>query len=225
MKKVSLKVLVISVIMLIIVSIINVANAAETAITLNTSENVKLKAGETITISINIANGYEGIQGKLEYDSSIFENASITKSGDWNADLSNNIIVIDRATAASGTEKVATLTLKVKSNITAKSAKILISNVKASKNGATITANNAEKSILAENANIEEKQSNPVSNNEKQNISTNTARNSIKTSKTNAKRILNAGDSTTIAIVSIVAIVAIVGCLGFIKYAKNKDIK
>ena len=229
MKNISLKTVVISIIMLVIVSIANVVNAAETAITLTTSEDVKLKAGETITVSINIANGYEGFQGKLEYDTSVFESASIEKYGNWNVDMTNNKIVIDRATAASGTEKVATLTLKVKSSITAESTKVTISNVKASKDGATITANNAEKTIGTEGVKEEEKSNTQVSNNDKQNVPANseknTAKNNIQSSKTNAKRILNAGDTTTIAIISVIAIVAVVGCLGFIKYARNKDIK
>ena len=230
MKNISLKTAVISIIMLVIVSIANIVNAAETAITLTTSEDVKLKAGETITISINIANGYEGFQGELKYDTSVFESANIEKYGNWNADMTNDVIVIDRATAASGTEKVATLTLKVKSSITAESTKVTISDIVAkSKNETTIKANNAEITIGTEGVKEEEKSNTQVSNNDKQNVPANsgknTAKNNIQSSKANAKRILNAGDTTTIAIISVIAIVAVVGCLGFIKYARNKDIK
>lgn len=227
MKNVSLKIIEFTLLVLLVLSGISNVRAASSVVTLTASSDVRLKAGQTIIISVNIENGYEGFSGNVEYDTSVFESVTMTKSGNWNADLTNNIAVIDRPTAASGTEAVATLTLKVKDTISIKNTLVKITGVKASKDGATVSANNATIEIKAdEKANSgNEEQNTPVANNEKQNTPVNTAKNQIKSSKTTAKRILNAGDTTTIIIASVVAIVAIVGCLGFIKYAKNKDIK
>lgn len=234
MKKISLRVLALVIVTLISLSGINMVRAASSVATLTAADNVRLKAGETINVSVNIASGYEGFQGKLEYDTSVFESVSMAKVGDWNADLSNNVAVIDRATAAAGTENVATLTLKVKSSISVGETTIRLTSVKASKGGATETANNATITIKAEekpNSGSESGTTTPTTpatnsnKNTSVNTTKNTSKNTIQSSKTTAKRILNAGDATTMAIIAVVAVVAIVGCLGFIKYSKNKDIK
>lgn len=231
MKNISVRILSLMIVMLVALSGLSFVNAAATAVTL--SSNSKLVAGDSVTINVSLANGFEGIQGKLEYDTSVFESATMVKAGDWNADLTNNVAVIDRSTAASGTESVATITLKVKDSITVNETTIKISNVKASQSGSTVTANTAtitlKKDSSATSGSEEVKAntitSTPSNTQAKVNSAKNTTSNKISTSKSTSSKLPKAGDAASAVIITIVALAVAIGIASFIKYQKNKDIK
>ena len=223
MKNIRVRILSLIIVMLVALSGINMVKAATSIVTL-TSDS-KLKAGDTVTISVNMASGYEGIQGKLNYDTNVFESASMEKAGTWNANLSNGIAVIDRETAASGTETAATLTLKVKDNISVTSTTIKLENVKGTQNGGSVTGDTATITLSVD--------SNPNSGSETGKTNTpattntpaKTTNTKITSSKTTSKKLPKAGDVASIVVISSVAVVAVVAIISFVRYQKNKDIK
>lgn len=232
MKNLSKKLIVLTMIVLIVLAGATKVNAAG-SVTMTSSS--KLKAGETVTISVNIASGLAGFSGKLSYDTSVFESATMVANGNWNVNLSNstNIATVDRETAATATEQVATITLKVKSDYTPKTTTVKITNIKESDGNATLATGGSasvtfevEKEPQSESS---EGTKNPVKENTaKENTTkTNTTKTSknITTSKTTSKKLPKAGDAVTIVITATVAVIAIVGIVGFVRFAKNKDVK
>lgn len=248
MKK-TLKAIVLMAILTIILSISNISNAFSYNASLNKSTN-KLEAGAEVKLTLNLSNidmddGILSIKVGNIVVGDAFEaisQSNFTGVNGWAPTYSNGALSISSGTKLTNAGDVVVLTLKVKSGNTAKSSTVKFQNMLASSgtNTGDIKISEVSATIGEENGNdnnssnpaVSEKQNTPATSSNKntsanktKNTSKNTAKNTIQSSKTTAKRILNAGDATTMAIVAVVAIVAIVGCLGFIKYSKNKDIK
>lgn len=237
----TLKGIVITTILAIIISIANIANAFSFEGKL-TSDGMLVAGQEVkVTFSLNNIDMGDGIRsikvGKVtagsEFEgitSSSFSSSSCTPT------YSNGGLVLMAGNPVSANGAVVTLTLKVKDGITANSATVKFENIVASSgtNTGDISIGTKTVEIKANSSAVsgdEDGTTTPTipatSSNKNTSVNTtkNTSKNTIQSSKTTAKRILNAGDATTIAIIAVVAVVAIVGCLGFIKYSKNKDIK
>ena len=233
MKK-TLKTIVLMAIIMIILSIANISNAYSFNAELSKSTD-KLDPGTEVKVTLNLSNidmntGIQSIKvGKITVGDA-FENitSSSFSSTSWMPTYSNGGLVLMSGTPVTNAGNVVTLTLKVKSGNTLTSSTVTFQDIVASAGTSTgdIKIDKRTVTIGAQDDNSNDTPYTPVTNNnDKQNVPANKAKNTISSSKTTAKRILNAGDTTTIIIASVVAIVAIVGCLGFIKYAKNKDIK
>lgn len=240
MKK-TLRGIVLITILAIIISIANIANAFSFGGTL--TSNDKLVAGQEVkvTFSLNNIDMGDGIRsikvGKVSVGSE-FEGISSSSfsSSSCTPTYSNGGLVLMAGNPVTANGAVVTLTLKVKDGITAKSAVVKFENIVASSgtNTGDISIGTKTVEIKANSSAVsgdEDGTTNtitPATTNNKNtpaNTAKKTTKNTIQSSKTTAKRILNAGDATTMAIIAVVAVVAIVGCLGFIKYSKNKDIK
>ena len=102
--------------------------------------NVSLQTDKTeidqtqkqVKITINLdsydGDGFLGYEGKLEYDSNIFESATITSLSDWetaNYDASTGMFLATTTTAKAGTP-IAQITLDLKDNITVGSTQVKI---------------------------------------------------------------------------------------------------
>lgn len=236
----TLKGIVITTILAIIISIANIANAFSFEGKL-TSDGMLVAGQEVkVTLSLNNIDMGDGIRsikvGKVtagsEFEgitSSSFSSSSCTPT------YSNGGLVLMAGNPVSANGAVVTLTLKVKDGITANSATVKFENIVASSgtNTGDISIGTKTVEIKANSSAVSGDEdgtttTTPATTNNKNtpaNTAKKTTKNTIQSSKTTAKRILNAGDATTMAIVAVVAVVAIVGCLGFIKYSKNKDIK
>lgn len=232
-------------ILTIVISIANIANAFSFGGTL--TSNDKLVAGQEVkvTLSLNNIDMGDGIRsikvGKVsvgnEFDgisSASFSSSTFTPT------YSNGGLVLMAGNPVTANGAVVTLTLKVKDGITAKSAVVKFENIVASSGtntgdisiGTKTVTINADSSAVSGDESGTTTPTTPATSSNKntsanttKNTAKKTTKNTIQSSKTTAKRILNAGDATTMAIVAVVAVVAIVGCLGFIRYSKNKDIK
>ena len=239
MKK-TLRGIVLITILAIIISIANIANAFSFGGTL--TSNDKLVAGQEVkvTFSLNNIDMGDGIRsikvGKVSVGSE-FEGISSSSfsSSSCTPTYSNGGLVLMAGNPVTANGEVVTLTLKVKDGITANSAVVKFENIVASSGtntgdisiGTKTVTINANSSAVSGEETATTTPTTPEKNSNKNTPAntTNTTKNTIQSSKTTAKRILNAGDATTMAIIAVVAVVAIVGCLGFIKYSKNKDIK
>ena len=240
MKK-TLRGIVLITILAIIISIANIANAFSFGGTL--TSNDKLVAGQEVkvTFSLNNIDMGDGIRsikvGKVSVGSE-FEGISSSSfsSSSCTPTYSNGGLLLMAGNPVTANGEVVTLTLKVKDGITANSAVVKFENIVASSGtntgdisiGTKTVTINANSSAVSGEETATTTPTTPEKNSNKNtpaNTTKNTTKNTIQSSKTTAKRILNAGDATTMAIIAVVAVVAIVGCLGFIKYSKNKDIK
>lgn len=194
--------------------------------------------GSTITINVDFKKSNEAgigsVLGTLNYDENVLEYVSTTAKSDWNVNYvaSTKKLGVERNNKTTTTGTIATMTFKVKDNITATSTTISY-NIYDISVGENVSINTSatlstDKSTSTDGTYTPTTPTTPATSSNKNtsvNTTKNTSKNTIQSSKTTAKRILNAGDATTMAIVAVVAVVAIVGCLGFIKYSKNKDIK
>ena len=236
MKNISKKFVVVIMIIMLLITIagIEVKAVDDNTVTMSLSTSDKLVAGNTVSINVDFkksnSSGICSVLGTLSYDANVLEYTGTTSKSDWNTNYaaSTKKLGVERNNKTTTTGTIATITFKVKDSITVQSTTISYNIYDVSlgenvdiKTSVTLTADKSTSS----DGTYTPADTNNTPNNEKQNTPVNTAKNQIKSSKTTAKRILNAGDTTTIIIASVVAIVAIVGCLGFIKYAKNKDIK
>lgn len=161
MKKLSKYFLVIILSVLFLVG--NETNTYAASASLTGSSTVR--AGDTITLSLNISDsGKYGLEGVLEYDSSVvsFSNISCKLSG-WKVEHNGgNVLVYDDALAnpLSGNKTVLTLTFKVNNNVAAgTSIRIAMKNLVATDGSAESNLGTATYSVtvakpLSSNANL-----------------------------------------------------------------------
>jgi len=105
----------------------NVTIEPENATVEQTQKLVKID----ITLADYQGDGILGYEGKLEYDKSIFETATITALNDWEKvtyDKETGKILSTTTTAQKNT-KIAQITLELKNNITAEKAEVTISDL------------------------------------------------------------------------------------------------
>lgn len=229
MKNIRIKVITLAIIMLVVLSGAKIVNADE-SVGMSLTSSSKLKAGETVTVSVNytqsVTGGIGSIMGTLNYDSDVLEYVSVAAAGDWQAAVytkSTNILGIERNNNTTTTGAIATITFKVKEGITATSTTISynitdvgLTNTVSIPTSVTL---NAEKEAEAKPGNTTVTTQTPGTTKNTANTSKN-----ITASKSN-KKILAAGDATSIALITAVGVIAVIAIVGFVKYSKNKDIK
>ena len=237
--KTKLKTLLTVSIMALIVVISTISNAASVGMTL--SSNSKLKAGDTVTVTMSLGNidagnGIDTITAELNYDKNVFETvetSNLIASNSWTptyASSTNMLTVLKNSKVTKG-ETVLTITLKVKSTLSVKSTTVTLKDIVVSggrvQDGGTgdINVNNASVTINAD--------SDAISKNE------NTTGNTTNSSKTNTtKQNTTLKDNTVTkkttlpktgieqgGVIAIV-VIAIVGTFSYVLYKKtSKEVK
>lgn len=239
--KTKLKTLLTVSIMALIVVISTISNAASVGMTL--SSNSKLKAGDTVTVTMSLGNidagnGIDTITAELNYDKNVFETvetSNLIASNSWTptyASSTNMLTVLKNSKVTKG-ETVLTITLKVKSTLSVKSTTVTLKDIVVSggrvQDGGTgdISVNNASVTINAD-SNAISKNENTISNTT---TTTNTTTNTTKqntTLKDNTVTKKTTLPKTGIEQGGVIAIVviAIVGTFSYVLYKKtSKEVK
>ena len=225
----------------LIVVISTISNAASVGMTL--SSNSKLKAGDTVTVTMSLGNidagnGIDTITAELNYDKNVFETvetSNLIASNSWTptyASSTNMLTVLKNSKVTKG-ETVLTITLKVKSTLSVKSTTVTLKDIVVSggrvQDGGTgdISVNNASVTINADSDAIS-KNENTISNTT---TTTNTTTNTTKqntTLKDNTVTKKTTLPKTGIEQGGVIAIVviAIVGTFSYVLYKKtSKEVK
>lgn len=239
--KTKLKTLITVSIMALIVVISTISNAASVGMLL--SSNSKLKAGDTVTVTMSLGNidagnGIDTITAELNYDKNVFETvetSNLIASNSWTptyASSTNMLTVLKNSKVTKG-EAVLTITLKVKSTLSVKSTTVTLKDIAVSggrvQDGGTgdISVNNASVTINADSDAIS-KTENTISNTT---TTTNTTTNTTKqntTLKDNTVTKKTTLPKTGIEQGGVIAIVviAIVGTFSYVLYKKtSKEVK
>lgn len=239
--KIKLKTLITVSIMALIVVISTISNAASVGMSL--SSNSKLKAGDTVTVTMSLGNidagnGIDTITAELNYDKNVFETvetSNLIASNSWTptyASSTNMLTVLKNSKVTKG-ETVLTITLKVKSTLSVKSTTVTLKDIVVSggrvQDGGTgdINVNNASVTINADSDAIS-KNENTISNTT---TTTNTTTNTTKqntTLKDNTVTKKTTLPKTGIEQGGVIAIVviAIVGTFSYVLYKKtSKEVK
>lgn len=239
--KIKLKTLITVSIMALIVVISTISNAASVGMSL--SSNSKLKAGDTVTVTMSLGNidagnGIDTITAELNYDKNVFETvetSNLIASKSWTptyASSTNMLTVLKNSKVTKG-ETVLTITLKVKSTLSVKSTTVTLKDIVVSggrvQDGGTgdISVNNASVKINADSDAIS-KNENTISNTT---TTTNTTTNTTKqntTLKDNTVTKKTTLPKTGIEQGGVIAIVviAIVGTFSYVLYKKtSKEVK
>lgn len=239
--KTKLKTLLTISIMALILVISTISNAASVGMTL--SSNSKLKAGDTVTVTMSLGNidagnGIDTITAELNYDKNVFETvetSNLIASNSWTptyASSTNMLTVLKNSKVTKG-ETVLTITLKVKSTLSVKSTTVTLKDIVVSggrvQDGGTgdISVNNASVTINADSDAIS-KNENTISNTT---TTTNTTTNTTKqntTLKDNTVTKKTTLPKTGIEQGGVIAIVviAIVGTFSYVLYKKtSKEVK
>ena len=239
--KIKLKTLITVSIMALIVVISTISNAASVGMSL--SSNSKLKAGDTVTVTMSLGNidagnGIDTITAELNYDKNVFETvetSNLIASNSWTptyASSTNMLTVLKNSKVTKG-ETVLTITLKVKSTLSVKSTTVTLKDIVVSggrvQDGGTgdISVNNASVTINADSDAIS-KNENTISNTT---TTTNTSTNTTKqntTLKDNTVTKKTTLPKTGIEQGGVIAIVviAIVGTFSYVLYKKtSKEVK
>lgn len=243
--KTKLKTLITVSIMALIVVISTISNAASVGMSL--SSNSKLKAGDTVTVTMSLGNidagnGIDTITAELNYDKNVFETvetSSFIANNSWTptyASSTNMLTVLKNSKVTKG-ETVLSITLKVKSTLSVSSTTVTLKDIVVSggrvQDGGTgdISVNNASVTINAD-ADAISKNENTISN-------TTTVTNTTNTSKTNTtKQNTTLTDNTVTkkttlpktgieqgGVIAIV-VIAIVGVFSYVLYKKtSKEVK
>ena len=227
--------------MALIVVISTISNAASVGMTL--SSNSKLKAGDTVTVTMSLGNidagnGIDTITAELNYDKNVFETvetSNLIASNSWTptyASSTNMLTAVKNSKVTKG-ETVLTITLKVKSTLSVKSTTVTLKDIVVSggrvQDGGTgdINVNNASVTINADSDAIS-KNENTISNTT---TTTNTTTNTTKqntTLKDNTVTKKTTLPKTGIEQGGVIAIVviAIVGTFSYVLYKKtSKEVK
>ena len=227
--KTKLKTLLTVSVMALIVVISTISNAASVGMSL--SSNSKLKAGDTVTVTMSLGNidagnGIDTITAELNYDKNVFETletSSFVASNSWTPTYASSTNMLT----------VLTITLKVKSTISVKSTTVTLKDIVVSggrvQDGGTgdINVNNASVTINADSDAIS-KNENTISNTT---TTTNTTTNTTKqntTLKDNTVTKKTTLPKTGIEQGGVIAIVviAIVGTFSYVLYKKtSKEVK
>ncbi len=140
MKKTA-KIVTILMIAFIIISYASVVNAASVGVTLNSSS--KLKAGDTIEVTLKIGNisageGIDAIVASLDYDKNVFEQVTqnnFVGLNQWNVniyDATTQIFTMTKSAKVNTPSDVLKITLKVKNPVNVNSTTVTIKDISAS---------------------------------------------------------------------------------------------
>ena len=232
--KTKLKTLLTVSIMALILVISTISNAASVGMSL--SSNSKLKAGDTVTVTMSLGNidagnGIDTITAELNYDKNVFETvetSNLIASNSWTptyASSTNMLTVLKNSKVTKG-ETVLTITLKVKSTLSVKSTTVTLKDIVVSggrvQDGGTgdISVNNASVTINADSDAIS-KTENTISNTT---TTTNTTTNTTKqntTLKDNTVTKKTTLPKTGIEQGGVIAIV-VIAIVGTFSYVLNK---
>lgn len=239
--KIKLKTLITVSIMALIVVISTISNAASVGMSL--SSNSKLKAGDTVTVTMSLGNidagnGIDTITAELNYDKNVFETvetSNLIASNSWTptyASSTNMLTVLKNSKVTKG-ETVLTITLKVKSTLSVKSTTVTLKDIVVSggrvQDGGTgdISVNNASVTINADSDAIS-KNENTISNTTTTtNTTTNTTKqNTTLTDNTVTKKTTLPKTGIEQGGVIAIVVIAIVGTFSYVLYKKtSKEVK
>ena len=239
--KIKLKTLITVSIMALIVVISTISNAASVGMSL--SSNSKLKAGDTVTVTMSLGNidagnGIDTITAELNYDKNVFETvetSNLIASNSWTptyASSTNMLTVLKNSKVTKG-ETVLTITLKVKSTLSVKSTTVTLKDIVVSggrvQDGGTgdISVNNASVTINADSDAIS-KNENTISNTTTTTTTTTNTTKQNTTLKDNTVTKKTTLPKTGIEQGGVIAIVviAIVGTFSYVLYKKtSKEVK
>lgn len=237
--KTKLKTLITVSIMALIVVISTISNAASVGMTL--SSNSKLKAGDTVTVTMSLenidaGNGIDTITAELNYDKNVFETvetSNLIASNSWTptyASSTNMLTVLKNSKVTKG-ETVLTITLKVKSTLSVKSTTVTLKDIVVSggrvQDGGTgdINVNNASVTINADSDAISKNENTTGNTTNSSKTNTTKQNTTLKDNTVTKKTTLpktGIGQSGVIAIV----VIAIVGTFCYVLYKKtSKEVK
>lgn len=237
--KTKLKTLITVSIMALIVVISTISNAASVGMTL--SSNSKLKAGDTVTVTMSLGNidagnGIDTITAELNYDKNVFETvetSNLIASNSWTptyASSTNMLTVVKNSKVTKG-ETVLTITLKVKSTLSVKSTTVTLKDIVVSggrvQDGGTgdISVNNASVTINADSDAISKNENTTGNTTNSSKTNTTKQNTTLKDNTVTKKTTLpktGIGQSGVIAIV----VIAIVGTFSYVLYKKtSKEVK
>ena len=237
--KTKLKTLLTVSIMALIVVISTIANAASVGMTL--SSNSKLKAGDTVTVTMSLGNidagnGIDTITAELNYDKNVFETvetSNLIASNSWTptyASSTNMLTAVKNSKVTKG-ETVLTITLKVKSTLSVKSTTVTLKDIVVSggrvQDGGTgdINVNNASVTINADSDAISKNENTTGNTTNSSKTNTTKQNTTLKDNTVTKKSTLpktGIGQSGVIAIV----VIAIVGTFSYVLYKKtSKEVK
>lgn len=237
--KTKLKTLLTVSIMALIVVISTISNAASVGMTL--SSNSKLKAGDTVTVTMSLGNidagnGIDTITAELNYDKNVFETletSSFVASNSWTptyASSTNMLTAVKNSKVTKG-ETVLTITLKVKSTLSVKSTTVTLKDIVVSggrvQDGGTgdINVNNASVTINADSDAISKNENTTGNTTNSSKTNTTKQNTTLKDNTVTKKSTLpktGIGQSGVIAIV----VIAIVGTFSYVLYKKtSKEVK
>ena len=237
--KIKLKTLITVSIMALIVVISTISNAASVGMSL--SSNSKLKAGDTVTVTMSLGNidagnGIDTITAELNYDKNVFETvetSNLIASNSWTptyASSTNMLTVLKNSKVTKG-ETVLTITLKVKSTLSVKSTTVTLKDIVVSggrvQDGGTgdISVNNASVTINADSDAISKNENTTGNTTNSSKTNTTKQNTTLKDNTVTKKSTLpktGIGQSGVIAIV----VIAIVGTFSYVLYKKtSKEVK
>ena len=237
--KTKLKTLLTVSIMALIVVISTISNAASVGMTL--SSNSKLKAGDTVTVTMSLGNidagnGIDTITAELNYDKNVFETvetSNLIASNSWTptyASSTNMLTAVKNSKVTKG-ETVLTITLKVKSTLSVKSTTVTLKDIVVSggrvQDGGTgdINVNNASVTINADSDAISKNENTTGNTTNSSKTNTTKQNTTLKDNTVTKKTTLpktGIGQSGVIAIV----VIAIVGTFSYVLYKKtSKEVK
>lgn len=237
--KTKLKTLLTVSIMALIVVISTISNAASVGMTL--SSNSKLKAGDTVTVTMSLGNidagnGIDTITAELNYDKNVFETvetSNLIASNSWTptyASSTNMLTAVKNSKVTKG-ETVLTITLKVKSTLSVKSTTVTLKDIVVSggrvQDGGTgdINVNNASVTINADSDAISKNENTTGNTTNSSKTNTTKQNTTLKDNTVTKKSTLpktGIGQSGVIAIV----VIAIVGTFSYVLYKKtSKEVK
>lgn len=207
---------------------------------INLSSSSKLKAGETVTVTVNLGtidagNGINTITAELNYDKNVFETLStsnITANNEWTPTYaaSTNMLTLTKASKVKSGESVLTINLKVKNTISVNSTTINLGDIVVSggkvQDGGTGDIDVNSTSITINVNSSATTTTEPTNTNTSTQTNSTTKKNTtIKDNTVTTKKTL---PKTGIGQYSIIAIlvIAIVGIFSYILYKKtSKEVK
>lgn len=239
--KIKLKTLITVSIMALIVVISTISNAASVGMSL--SSNSKLKAGDTVTVTMSLGNidagnGIDTITAELNYDKNVFETvetSNLIASNSWTptyASSTNMLTVLKNSKVTKG-ETVLTITLKVKSILSVKSTTVTLKDIVVSggrvQDGGTgdINVNNASVTINADSDAISKNENTTGNTTTTTNTTTNTTKQNttLKDNTVTKKTTLPKTGIEQGGVIAIV-VIAIVGTFSYVLYKKtSKEVK
>ena len=193
----------------------------------NTAE-VKVKAGDTVTIKLNVAdikvgeNGLNNIIGSLNYDENLFDIMQIDGTNNWNIELNKRkshqlygkFCMYTMSEGITENQNIAIMTLKLKKDLKPQTTEIKFSNLKSSDGNTSVEdENKSVKIIIYEDEVTKENTINENNQDE--------TKNEIKNLQNTQS--IKTGDNVLIAIIGL--IVSLMILVNIIILCRNKKIK